>query len=241
MGIKLILRRIFQVLPIELKFRLRAWILRVKPVVGRNAYIHSSVQMLGASAVEIGNNSVVSDRTWINVNHRVPGKISVSIKDNCFIGRENFFSSGNEILLMDYCLSAIGVSFICSSHISENPMVPYISAGTTMNQSIRIGVNCFIGANASIVGNVSIGHGSIVSANAVVVSNVPPFSIVVGSPAKVVRRYSFTSTAWVGPDQITDSDSQLMPDEDAYLAVLRAGFPRPDMPYVAAGQSLGDF
>jgi serine O-acetyltransferase len=47
--------------------------------------------------------------------------------------------------------------------------------------------HCYIGAGARILGPIRIGAGSVVGANAVVLEDVPPRSVVVGVPARVVR------------------------------------------------------
>lgn len=47
-----------------------------------------------------------------------------------------------------------------------------------------------IGPNSCIIGNIKIGKGSIVGAGAVVVKDVPPYSVVVGNPAKVIKTLS---------------------------------------------------
>ncbi len=51
---------------------------------------------------------------------------------------------------------------------------------------IKIEDNCFIGRNAQIFHNVTIGRNSIIGANSVVLTNVPPNSIVMGVPARVI-------------------------------------------------------
>ena len=52
---------------------------------------------------------------------------------------------------------------------------------------IIIGNDCWIGYGAVIIGSVYIGDGAVVAAGAVVTKNVPPYAIVAGNPAKVVR------------------------------------------------------
>jgi acetyltransferase-like isoleucine patch superfamily enzyme len=54
-------------------------------------------------------------------------------------------------------------------------------------KKITIGSDVWIGAEAMILDGVSIGHGAIVGARAVVTKDVPPYAIVVGMPAKVVK------------------------------------------------------
>ena len=52
---------------------------------------------------------------------------------------------------------------------------------------IHIGSDVWISANATVLKGVTIGDGAVVGAGAVVTKDVPPFAIVVGNPAKVVR------------------------------------------------------
>jgi len=52
----------------------------------------------------------------------------------------------------------------------------------------RVGKNCFIGGRSIIMPGVTIGDCSIVGAGSVVVKDVPPFTIVAGNPAKVIRQ-----------------------------------------------------
>ena len=47
--------------------------------------------------------------------------------------------------------------------------------------------DCYIGAGARILGPIRLGRGSVVGASAVVLSDVPPRSVVVGVPARVIR------------------------------------------------------
>lgn len=59
------------------------------------------------------------------------------------------------------------------------------------NEPISIGHDVWIGTNATVMTNVKIGHGAIVAAGAVVTKDVPPYAIVGGVPARVIR-YRFS-------------------------------------------------
>jgi|TARA_R110000868_G_scaffold410179_3_gene697507 acetyltransferase-like isoleucine patch superfamily enzyme len=56
-----------------------------------------------------------------------------------------------------------------------------------MYADTRVEENCFIGARALVMPGVTIGRNSIVAAGAIVTKDVPPYSIVAGNPAKIVR------------------------------------------------------
>ena len=55
------------------------------------------------------------------------------------------------------------------------------SAQTIIGHDVWIGVGAYIGAG------VSVGHGCVVGAKAVVTKNTPPYSVVVGNPARIVK------------------------------------------------------
>lgn len=208
--------------------------------IAKSSYIHHSTHALGKANILIGSNSCVSEGCWLNVNHRETKKKSIQIGNNCFIGKQNFFSSGDVILIGDYTLTTIGCKFIGSTHKFDDPQIPYLLSGTTSDDRIQIGVNCFFGAGSTVIGNVKIGHGSVIGAESVVLKDIPPFSVAVGSPAQVVKRYSFSKTAWLPISEISSDDEAAMPNEQEYLIKLKLNFPQIHMPWIAAGKSMGD-
>jgi acetyltransferase-like isoleucine patch superfamily enzyme len=60
--------------------------------------------------------------------------------------------------------------------------------GTGPARPVRIGRNVWIGFDACVLPGVSIGEGAVVGARSVVIADVPPFTVVAGNPARVVRR-----------------------------------------------------
>ena len=62
-----------------------------------------------------------------------------------------------------------------------------IGGNGTVSGVPRIESNVYIGAGAKLLGPIKIGEGSVVGANAVVLRDIPPRSLVVGVPAKIIR------------------------------------------------------
>jgi acetyltransferase-like isoleucine patch superfamily enzyme len=72
--------------------------------------------------------------------------------------------------------------------IHQNIFGESMKNDVTSKGSITIGHDVWIGAQSVILSGVTIGSGSIIAANSVVNTDVPPYSIVAGTPAKVIRK-----------------------------------------------------
>lgn len=76
-------------------------------------------------------------------------------------------------------------------HEYRNVKVPVIDQGIVQKgQKVSIGEDSYIGINAVIVGNVRIGKHCVIGANSIVNKDIPDFSVAVGCPAKVIKRYN---------------------------------------------------
>lgn len=82
------------------------------------------------------------------------------------------------------------------NHVMDRPSTYFISKNIfgksrandiTSVGPIKIGSDVWIGSHSVILSGAEIGHGSVVAANSVVKGVVPPYSIVAGSPAKVIK------------------------------------------------------
>lgn len=188
--------------------------------------VHRNVKFVGARGLTVGENSLIGDSSWININD--PSQGTLTIGNNCTIGMSNFITVGGNITIGDYFLSGINCAIISSSHVIENPSIPYLKTGTTSQNKINIGDNVFFGYGVSIVGNINIGNGSVIGACAVVTKSIPAYSIAIGNPARVVKKYSFMKKKWLSVDDYNEeletiSGINITLDKDFYqpIAALR--------------------
>ena len=179
-------------------------------------FFGKNVQLIGTKNITIGENVTLSDNLWINANLRDDQK-RVVIGNNSHIGRDNFFTIGARLEIGPYFMSSIGCSLISAGHNFDDPLIPHLVSGETVNDSIYIGSSVFMGAYSKVLGNVTIGYGVIIGANSFVLDDVPPLSMVVGNPARIIKRYSFKQKKWIVPAEYTDNDEL---SEEDFLNIL---------------------
>jgi acetyltransferase-like isoleucine patch superfamily enzyme len=172
--------------------------------IGEGSYVDGTVQVLGWRNVRIGRNCTVGERTLVTVNRRELGDIQFEIMDNCYIGRNNFFTVGKKMVIRQYCIFGNECSFLSSDHIFDDPLVPYASSGATGDAEIYIGVNTWLGHGVTVLGGVRVGHGCVVGARTLLNRDVPPFSLVVGNPGRIIKRFDFDRYQWVPAEEAGD-------------------------------------
>lgn len=109
---------------------------------------------------------------------------------NIHIGR-NFYSNHN-LVILDAAPVIFGdnvfVAPNCGFYTSGHPInADERNQGLEFALPINIGNNVWIGAGVSVLPGVNIGDNCVIGAGSVVVSDIPPFSVAVGNPCKVIK------------------------------------------------------
>lgn len=122
-----------------------------------------------------------------------------------------------------YCSIANNVSIGQGEHeldrISTSSIFYDASYEMLTNKECNIGDDVWIGVDAIILCGVSIGIGAVIGANSVVTKDVPPFAIVVGSPARIIKYRFDTDKA----DSILNSQWWDNPPEKAKSIFIELG------------------
>jgi acetyltransferase-like isoleucine patch superfamily enzyme len=87
----------------------------------------------------------------------------------------------------DHCMLANGCVVTDSDHRFDDPTMPVPWQGFTSKGPTRIGANVWLGAHVVVTSGVTIGERCVVGAGSVVTEDLPPRSLALGAPARVVR------------------------------------------------------
>ncbi len=114
-----------------------------------------------------------------------------SVLNNCSIGDYSHIGDNcslNRVDMGRYCAIANAVHIGGMEHSWWWPSIStWLSDECVWNNRTKIGNDVWIGASAIIRQGVTIGNGAVIGANSFVNKDVPPYAIVVGSPARILR------------------------------------------------------
>jgi len=178
------------------------WIFRgilYKPFLGKfdlPSYIGKPIFIKNFRRIFIGKKVRILPGARIEV---VSKNASIVFRDNISIGQNLHITSGsnleigkNTLILESVMITNIDHEYQeINKHILDQPLII---------KETQIGENCFIGYGAVIQAGTILGKQCIVGANAVVRGHFKDYSVIVGVPAKVVKRYDMEEKIWKKTD-----------------------------------------
>jgi len=160
-------------------------------IISSNTKIGRGVKLKG---VYISGNVVIGNGCILN---------KIELRGNIILGNHNSIwgpntlltSQVNKIVIGNYCSIAKNVTvqeynhnierfttYYLNKNILNSPETDVVSKG-----DIIIGHDVWIGSGVVITSGVKIGVGAVIGANSVVTKDVPPFAIVAGTPARIIK------------------------------------------------------
>jgi len=140
-------------------------------------------------------------RKWVEVLEANGFVFDTLIHKEAYVGEDVIFGRGcivcpgavitTDVRVGSHCIVNVNASI---SHDCSIGDFITVCPGATVGGSVEIGDNSWIGIGSTIIQKVKIGRGVYIGAGAVVVDDVPDNSLVVGVPAKVVRK--LTPESW---------------------------------------------
>lgn len=120
----------------------------------------------------------------------------IKIGDNNFIGERVQIQGRGGIEIGNHCLIAANTFISSSNHNFHDPLADDYLMREVPEKTV-IDDFVWIGANCTIIAGIHIGHHAVVGAGTVVTKNIEPYSMVVNSSEKVIKKYSITEKKWI--------------------------------------------
>lgn len=163
----------------KLHIRIHNIIVRGNVSIGKHSCVYPKTRFRYPSFISIGDNVYIGYNCNMLSSHRKNGRLciedSVSIDHDCTIDYCGNLSIGHDTHI------AWGTYILTHSH-------GYDYKSEAKPEELVIGDNVFIGAKCVILPSVhSIGDHAVIGAGSVVTKEVPPYTIVAGNPAKIIR------------------------------------------------------
>lgn len=164
-----------------------------------------SSRIRGRKYMQVGKNFAAGKHLWLEAVSEYKGqkfhptiviKDNVSMSDFNHIGAVNYIEIGNNVLFGSKCYVTDHNHGIYSGGVQSGPDTPPTERPLTGDKKVIIEDNVWLGDNVTVLPGVTIGRGSIIGSNAVVSKSIPPGSIAVGIPARVIKRWDGEKKRW---------------------------------------------
>ena len=154
--------------------------------IGDDVLIDDHVTLIarGPGGLSIGSHIHINDRVYLDTECE-DGYITVH--DHVYIGTGTTLFGHYGMEIGEHALLAQNITITPYSHIFEDPNDYIINQGGH-SKKVTIGKDSYLGMNVCVLYSADIGDGSVIGSGSVVVKPIPPYSVAVGNPAKVIRK-----------------------------------------------------
>ena len=178
---------------------------------GTNVFISPMATIKHGNKIRLANNVVIEKGATLSVDREGESFIEIGANSfflsNCILkAADGWIKIGNDCSVNEFAILfgggelggggleigndvriAAHVRIVPMNHIYEDPKMP-IRLQKSRCLGIKIEDDVWLGVGSTVLDGVTIGKGSVIGAGAVVTKNIPPYSIAVGVPAKVIKK-----------------------------------------------------
>ena len=175
-------------------------------IIGSPLFITPEFMSVGVNVLIWPKCRIEGISIMANLRGQVP---LVEIGDNVVMQQHCHITAIGHLYIGTGTLMSFNVSIQDTDHSYED-ILKSVSQQPLIFKKTFIGENCFIGARVSIQAGTHLGRHCIVGANAVVKGTFPDYCVLVGAPARIVKRYDLEHCLW----RRTDLSGNFLPDLD---------------------------
>jgi len=168
---------------------------------GEGTWVVPPARVSRPDRIFLGDGVTILEHAWLSVVEAVPQVTPrLSIGDGTRIGRFSHIACVGEIDIGPAVLTAERIFIGDTYHGYEDPHLPVIDQPMAAPAKVTIQRGAFLGIGSIVLMGVTVGEHAYVGAGAVVTSDVPARTLVVGNPARPVRRWDDQAGSWLTLD-----------------------------------------
>ena len=160
----------------------------------------SSVELRNAKFIKCHNDAAIGENSKLLCIAKYKGiefEPKIEIGKNFHATRNFIVQCANQVIIGDNVLVASNVFIIDYNHGLSPENDSYLDNPLELSDGVFIEDGVWIGNSAIILPGVKIGKKSIIGAGSVVSSDIPAYSLAVGVPAKVIKKYDLIKKTWI--------------------------------------------
>ncbi|MDI6791421.1 MAG: acyltransferase [bacterium] len=164
--------------------------------IGKRSIIYKPLKLTNLQNITIKERVQINEFVWLFTFKVTDKDPQLVIDSGANIGHFNHIACINEVYIGKNVLTGDKVYISDHQHSYEDIAVPVNDQPLVSKGKVYIGEHTWIGENVSIL-SCRIGKHCVIGANSVVNKDIPDYSVAVGAPAKVVKRYDLHLKRWV--------------------------------------------
>jgi acetyltransferase-like isoleucine patch superfamily enzyme len=154
--------------------------------LARSCRIHAGAKVNPRSGhIRIGECTTIADGAVVQGNVSLGDHCSVQIY-SILVGYGTGDDPDGRILIGNYVRIASHVMMIGANHVFADDKIPIHRQGLC-HQPIVVEDDVWIGGGVVVLAGVTLGRGTVIGAGSVVTKNIPPMSVAVGNPARIIK------------------------------------------------------
>lgn len=171
--------------------------------LGKKSVVYRPMRLVNPKSISLGDHvriykgsRIEGIKSWGNIKYSP----RIEIGNNTSIEQFLHLICANKVIIGENVVISANVMIMDNNHSYQKININVMKQPLEVSETI-IGDFSFIGMGSKIMPGAKIGKNCIVGSNSIVVGEIPDYSVVVGAPSKIIKRYNFDSSSWQRTDE----------------------------------------